>query len=651
MAGIIDRMRGDMREMAAPPTGAREAGWTEITERNAEGRSIVDRMMEGMSEMDSETEIADDVVFAPDDPEGVMEGAGETEEIADDVVFAPDDPGGDEVYGGLREQALMERRGAAPGVETPPVMPPFSVCDDPHSLLAEYSRLQQVFMSMSEEDAIEFLSYIMAFGYGRYDNDFYHGAMGRDEYRRREISDEEADRYHERALDFVKSNRRSSPQELAWWSIAADAGMAMDAVPPGTYEMEFGAEFGDPIPAVLTVGSRRPTAKQMKGGFKNLIKEWVRDGAVHFEVKRGVAVYAMENMADRRSYEVYVSKIGKADRVSGEFEVFKCADPNDIAGEMERVMQTIDAMDDETALDLATRIHIDGRGADRGQRHYDQMRKRMSDMIDERNTSDQAKRYEGGGKFTPQMAVKQVALPYVRSRVDGVEIGTYDMGSLDLEVVEKIPGKKRWAMDRSGPKPVLRVKKGNVALALQSGRHEKMSAGVGSSFPIEGVMHEVVERDEGGVVHKDGKIFVPRGSNTGAEMKNYLMALAYERLRHWSDHYAAKLGKTYRYIYLSDDDMFREALGGRSLRYRGTVGLCIYRDRKRETIDLAYQWRLILAHPKYLEYLAAHECAHLVYGSHGPKFWATVKKIMPDYEQYETRDTKIWAGVKDYNFG
>ena len=48
---------------------------------------------------------------------------------------------------------------------------------------------------------------------------------------------------------------------------------------------------------------------------------------------------------------------------------------------------------------------------------------------------------------------------------------------------------------------------------------------------------------------------------------------------------------------------------------------------------LSFSWRLILAPPKVLDYVAAHEVAHLAQMNHGPKFWALVKKTMPGMEE------------------
>jgi len=48
---------------------------------------------------------------------------------------------------------------------------------------------------------------------------------------------------------------------------------------------------------------------------------------------------------------------------------------------------------------------------------------------------------------------------------------------------------------------------------------------------------------------------------------------------------------------------------------------------------LSFSWRLILAPPLILDYVAAHEVAHLREMNHGSRFWTLVRRTMPDVEE------------------
>ncbi|HEX7074196.1 MAG TPA: SprT family zinc-dependent metalloprotease [Hyphomicrobiaceae bacterium] len=55
---------------------------------------------------------------------------------------------------------------------------------------------------------------------------------------------------------------------------------------------------------------------------------------------------------------------------------------------------------------------------------------------------------------------------------------------------------------------------------------------------------------------------------------------------------------------------------------------------------LSFSWRLVLAPPLILDYVAAHEVAHLAEMNHGPRFWALVRKTMPRMDE-----AKQWLRV------
>jgi predicted metal-dependent hydrolase len=43
--------------------------------------------------------------------------------------------------------------------------------------------------------------------------------------------------------------------------------------------------------------------------------------------------------------------------------------------------------------------------------------------------------------------------------------------------------------------------------------------------------------------------------------------------------------------------------------------------------SIRYSWRLVLAPYEVADYVAAHECAHLIEANHGPRFWTLVRQI------------------------
>jgi predicted metal-dependent hydrolase len=51
---------------------------------------------------------------------------------------------------------------------------------------------------------------------------------------------------------------------------------------------------------------------------------------------------------------------------------------------------------------------------------------------------------------------------------------------------------------------------------------------------------------------------------------------------------------------------------------------------------LSYSWRLILAPPFVLDYLAAHEVAHLVEMNHSARFWRLVDRLCPHVKRART---------------
>lgn len=56
--------------------------------------------------------------------------------------------------------------------------------------------------------------------------------------------------------------------------------------------------------------------------------------------------------------------------------------------------------------------------------------------------------------------------------------------------------------------------------------------------------------------------------------------------------------------------------------------------------SLSFSWRLILAPPAVLDYLAAHEVSHLVEMNHSRKFWRILRDLCPDMHAH-----KVWLDI------
>lgn len=66
---------------------------------------------------------------------------------------------------------------------------------------------------------------------------------------------------------------------------------------------------------------------------------------------------------------------------------------------------------------------------------------------------------------------------------------------------------------------------------------------------------------------------------------------------------------------------------------------------------LNFSWRLILAPPFVLDYLAAHEVSHLVHMNHGAEFWALCHRLNGDVDRAEAWLDAHGAGLHRYRAG
>lgn len=150
----------------------------------------------------------------------------------------------------------------------------------------------------------------------------------------------------------------------------------------------------------------------------------------------------------------------------------------------------------------------------------------------------------------------------------------------------------------------------------------------GTVVPLRGLAHRIVHRRGArGTVWSEldpygNRLLCVAGEAPHVERRvaDFLKREAKRDLEVAVHRYADKIGVTFRRVSVRDQ----------SSRW----GSCS------TTGVLSFSWRLILA-PRYvLDYLAAHEVAHLVEMNHSARFWRLVLRMCPD-----THRAKVWLDV------
>ena len=176
------------------------------------------------------------------------------------------------------------------------------------------------------------------------------------------------------------------------------------------------------------------------------------------------------------------------------------------------------------------------------------------------------------------------------SRLDGRITLTLPKGVRDAEALAFARDKRDWLSRQLAHSPAQRP----VTL--------------GTTLPIAGRMRHVVAGSGRSIVLGHDSIAVPGDSaRTGARLQGYLKELARHRLSEAVTHYSACLGRSHTRLTLRDT--------------RSRWGSCSSRGA------LMFSWRLVMAPPEVLDYVAAHEVAHLAEMNHAPAFWTTVERI------------------------
>lgn len=148
---------------------------------------------------------------------------------------------------------------------------------------------------------------------------------------------------------------------------------------------------------------------------------------------------------------------------------------------------------------------------------------------------------------------------------------------------------------------------------------QQMTARAGASvvddgvvIPFRGGELRIVATPGRRIVHTGEELRVPMRGDLGTRAAAWLREEARRELVAASERHATALGVRHGRISLRDP--------------KSRWGSCTH------TGDLMYSWRLVMAPPEILDYVAAHEVAHIAELNHSPAFWAAVARLMPDYD-------------------
>ncbi len=139
------------------------------------------------------------------------------------------------------------------------------------------------------------------------------------------------------------------------------------------------------------------------------------------------------------------------------------------------------------------------------------------------------------------------------------------------------------------------------------------SVEVGQDLPFLGQIRTIHHGNTRRVTVTDTGVYLPKSTgHPGRKIQAFLKVQAREKLAQASDNYSKKLGIPYTRLTLRDT--------------KSRWGSCSSQGH------LMYSWRLIMAPPDVLDYVAAHEVSHLAEMNHSAKFWAVVDRLYGDHQ-------------------
>jgi predicted metal-dependent hydrolase len=160
---------------------------------------------------------------------------------------------------------------------------------------------------------------------------------------------------------------------------------------------------------------------------------------------------------------------------------------------------------------------------------------------------------------------------------------------------------------------------------------EQVSVTFDTAIPINGVLHDIVPSAVKRIVISENQLHIPSHTKApGAQALGFIKTLARDLIVEEADFYAGKLGLPYAKISLRDAKS-RWA----SCNDQGAI---------------MFSWRLIMAPPKVLSYVVAHEVAHLRHMNHSDRFWNEVRSLFGEYSEQRQWLRENGSNLHQYKF-
>ena len=219
---------------------------------------------------------------------------------------------------------------------------------------------------------------------------------------------------------------------------------------------------------------------------------------------------------------------------------------------------------------------------------------------------------EGRERVTARLAGREVQYTLVRSRRRSIGLQVDDRG---LTVRMPLRASRRWLQGVLEQHALWILGK----LDQWAARPRPVDWDEGATFPLLGRRFAYAPRTDG-----DFEMIELRGGQLGLPLSTGVSPAEVQR----------RVGGWYRAQALA---WYRERVGEFSGRLGVPVPEVALSNARTQwgscslSTGIRLSWRLIMLPPRLVDYVVAHEVAHLLEMNHSPRFWSVVARLYPDY--------------------